>query len=134
MKSMFFHSIAVCALSVSCFVSGCYLPIRHLVYNNTGEPLKIVIGETVREIKTHTTRKLVIDAYGEQVLIQKGQMIWRYFVVIGKDEEMDFDNRIVRVQIESDGTLYVLRPKTKFPADVGAHSDCVIQVLKPVCR
>ena len=131
MKSLFSYLVVTCAMSIFCCASGCYSSIQHLVYNNTGETLEIIVGKTVHEIKARSARRIVIDSHGKAVLIRKGQEAWRYFVTAKPEGEMDFDKRIVRIQIEHDGSLYVLRPKTKFPVDVGAHPDCIIHILKP---
>ena len=131
MKFMFSCVAVICTLSVICWITECYLPIQHLVYNNTGESIKITVGKTGHEIKAWSTRKFVIDSYRKTIVIQKRPVAWRYLVTVRANDEMDADNRTVRVQIEHDGSLYVLRPKTKFPIDVDTHPDCIIRIQEP---
>lgn len=108
---------------------GCFVPPRFLTYNNTNEPLQISTRNRVFEIQSHEKVKFVIKSTNDLVTVWTKSEAWTYNfpVVTGLHD----DNLVVRVQIEKNGFLYILRPGTKFPVDTRTDFDRILKVLSP---
>ena len=103
-------------------ISGCTLSETCVLYNNTGQNLKVIQQKiegtkSERKLKAHSTIRL-------------GGWVWHTYQVVTKDTiwnynpiRPDYDffayggfDQIFKAQLEKDGRIYILRPDQSFPA------------------
>lgn len=117
------QSLLLFTLSVIIFISGCSIPETCVLYNNTGQDLKVIRiktdgSKTERKLKARSTIKLGGWVFSTYQIITK-DTTWNYEPEItdpGFVADTVFLERIFKAQLEKDGRIYILQPKQSFPA------------------
>jgi len=131
-KDVFLFVVRVSIVfALSHVFSGCYLPPRFLVYNNTEESVCVVADTGEYDLTEHGTVKFSVKSVRHPVECQKGGVRLMYYFPVVDSEKMYDKSLIVRMQINPDDVLYVLKPKTKFPANIAAQPESVVMKIQP---
>ena len=125
------YSRVLLLLIFTFFLSSCSVPITCVLYNNTSEVVKVlqydnsVVKESY-EIRPKDSVKIREWKYYNYEVVSKNDT-WRYDIPITHIPNIEFVEtigfglwvkRIVLAQIESDGSIYLLRKNQKLPVSV----------------
>jgi hypothetical protein len=112
---------------------------RLQIYNNTSGPITVTIFRENEFAGGRVERGGIFDTgfYGAKMKIESGTNVWRYRPPVNYPSGMDrywktrgFNSFALRIQVEADGTLYVLTQKMRFPVTaVGPDTEMIL--VKP---
>ena len=105
-------------------LSGCTFPSKFEVFNNTGDELRViqVIAENRKSFDLAPGDSLILEqweAFSEaQFTVITGDKRWQYkpvYISHHFGELRRFSHWLFKLQIEKDGSVFVLGPKNEFP-------------------
>ena len=120
-------------------LSGCVPMARLQIYNNTDRAITVTIFRENEFAGGRLEPGKIFDTafYGAKMKIESGTNVWRYRPPVNYPSGMDrywktrgLNSFALRIQVEADGTLYVLTKKMSFPVSA-AGPDTEMILVKP---
>lgn len=112
--------IVACLLSLMLGISSCTKRVYGIVFNNSGTDIVIVAGNENYNLKSAESVKIVFPAMMNVLKINKNNRELKYVAKYPSDDYVEhkpFED-IYLLQIENDGSIYAIKPKTPMPTGI----------------
>lgn len=112
--------------TVALFLASCTIPAEIELYNNSGEPITVEVGNETLIISHDSTTSFGHD-YGIEFVITMNSTIFHYHVdrlALSNVEFVGwgpFTKRVFRAQLQADGSIWAVSPEQEYPVTNFIH-------------